>query len=72
MNGKVNVIALCDKHNNLLAMLDLKTFEIVECNGYKILTNLDNELVKIKGTKDKFYLNDNIADSFHIYTGAKK
>ena len=72
MNEKTNVIAFCDKHNNLLAMIDLETFEAVECNGYKILTNLDNELVKIKGTKDRVYLNDNIADLFHIYTGVKK
>lgn len=53
-------------------MIDLETFEAVECKGYKILTNLDNELVKIKDTKDRFYLNDNIADLFHIYTGVKK
>ena len=72
MNEKANVIAFCDKHNNLLAMIDLETFEAVECKGYKILTNLDNELVKIKGTKDRFYLNDNLADLFHIYTGVKK
>ena len=50
--NKVKVVAVCDKDDTLLAMVDLETLEVVEADNYKVMTNLDDISPKINKDGD--------------------